>query len=91
MQEKEALEASITVLTANNQSTKSHKKDAAEHEAKDDQNEKVEDEKDSAGKAESAYSPVKERTKEKDSVVDHPLAVKEDEVEDTNQSQPDKV
>ena len=90
MQEKEALEASITVLTANNQSTKSDKEDAAEHETRDDQNEKLEGEKDGAGKT-GAYSPVKEQTKEKDSVVDHPLAVKEDEVEDTNQSQPDKV
>ena len=91
LQEKEALEASITVLTANNQSGKSCKKDAAEQETKDDENEKLEDERVSAGKAEGVHSPVKEQTKERDGVVDHPLAVREDAVEDTNQSQLDKV
>ena len=85
------MEASVNVLTTTgNQLTKSHKKEVTECETKD-QNEKLESEKNSTSKAEGAISPVREEGKEKDGVLDHPLAVKESDVEDANQSPPDKV
>lgn len=90
LQEKEALEASITVLTANNQSANSQKKDTAEHPEAKDQIEKLENDENSSFKAEGATSPIHEQVKEKVEVVDHPLALKEDEAEGAIQSQPDK-
>ena len=85
------MEASVNVLTTTgNQLTKSHKKEVTECETKD-QNEKLESEKNSTSKAVGAISPVREEGKEKDGVLDHPLAVKESDVEDANQSPPDKV
>lgn len=91
LQEKEALEASVNVLTtSSNQTSKSHKKEAAEKETKDHPNEKAEDEKDSTSKAEGAKSPLHEESKDQDGCLDHPLAVNEDTVEDANQSQPGK-
>ena len=91
LQEKEALEASITVLTTNNQSANNQKKDTAEHPEPKDQSEKLENDENSSFKAEGATSPVYEQVKEKVESVDHPLAVKEDEAENAIQSQPDKV
>lgn len=91
LQEKEALEASITVLTANNQSANSQKKDTTEHPETKDQIEKLENDENSSFKAEGATSPIHEQVKEKVEVVDHPLALKEDEAEGAIQSQPDKV
>ncbi|KAL9955161.1 hypothetical protein ACROYT_G036447 [Oculina patagonica] len=91
LQEKEALEASVNVLTtSNNQSTKStHKKEAAEGK---DQNESAEIEKNtnSASKGEGATSPLQEEGTQKEGVLDHPLAIKEDEVEHGEQSSEDK-
>ena len=92
MQEKEALEASVNVLTtSNNQTTKnSHKKEAADG---NDQNESVEDEKnsDSAGKGEVATSPLQEEVAHTEGVLDHPLVVKEDDVEHGKQLRQDEV
>ncbi len=92
MQEKEALEASVNVLTtSNNQSTKNtHKKEAAEGK---DQNESAEIEKNtnSASKGEGATSPLQEEGTQKEGVLDHPLAIKEDEVEHEKQLNEDKV
>lgn len=92
LQEKEALEASINVLTtSNNQSTKSsHKKDTGDGK---DQNESVEDEKNSnsAGKGEDATSPLQEEDAHTEGVLDHPLAVKEDDVEHGKQLHQDEV
>ena len=92
LQEKEALEASVNVLTtSNNQPTKSsHKKEAAEGK---DQNEIVEDEKnsDSVGKGEDATSPLQEEGAHMEGMLDHPLAVKEDDVEHGKQLHQDEV
>jgi len=90
LQEKEALEASVNVLTTNsNQTAKSPKKEAADHDTKD-HSERQGDEKTSASKPEDAKSPLHEDSKEKDQILDHPLTVKDDEVEDANQSQSNK-
>ena len=62
LQEKEASEASVNVLTTTSNQlhvTKSYQKEAAECETKD-QNEKLESEKNSTSKAEVAKSPVNE-------------------------------
>lgn len=92
LQEKEALEASINVLTtSNNQTTKSsHKKEAADGK---DQNESVEDEKisDSAGKSEDSSSSLQEEAVHMEGVLDHPLAVKEDDMEHGKQLHQDEV
>ena len=91
LQEKEALEASVNVLTTNsNQTAKNPKKEAADHDTKD-HSETQGDEKTSASKPEDAKSPLHEDSKEKDQIMDHPLAVKDDEVEDANQFQSNKV
>ena len=79
------------MTTSNNQTTKSsHKKEVADSK---DQNESVEDEKnsDSAGKGEDARSPLKEEGVQKEGVLDHPLAVKEDDVEHEKQLHHDEV
>lgn len=79
------------MTTSNNQTTKSSlKKDAADGK---DQNESVEDEKnsDSAGKGEDARGPLKEEAVHKEGVLDHPLAVKEDDVEHEKQLHQDEV
>jgi len=92
LQEKEALEASVNVLTtSHNQAPKSsHKKEAAEGK---DQNESVEDEKnsDSTGKKEVATSPLQEESEHMERVLDHPLAGKEDHVEHGKQLYQDEV
>ena len=92
LQEKEALEASVNVLTtSHNQTTKStHKKEAADSK---DQNESVEDEKNSdrTGKSEVATSPLQEEGAHMQGVLDHPLAVKEDDVEHAKQLHQDEV
>ena len=92
LQEKEALEASVTVLTtSSNQTTKnSSKKEAADGKA---QSESVEDEKksDSAGKGEVVTSPVQEESIHTGEVLDHPLAVKEDDLEHEKQLHQDEV
>ena len=79
------------MTTSNNQTTKSsHKKETADSK---DQNESVEDEKnsDSAGKSEDARSPLKEEGVQKEGVLDHPLVVKEDDVEHEKQLHQDEV
>lgn len=79
------------MTTSNNQTTKSsHKKETADSK---DQNESVEDEKnsDSAGKGEDARSPLKEEGVQKEGVLDHPLVVKEDDVEHEKQLHQDEV
>ena len=92
LQEKEALEASVNVLTtSSNQSTKnSSKKESADGKA---QNESVEDEKnsDGTGKDEVATSPLQEEGVHTGQVLDHPLAVKEDDVEPGKQLHQDEV
>lgn len=90
LQEKEALEASITALTASNQYTKSQKKDATVHTEGKDQREESEDEKSKPVQAQGTESPVHEHVVVKDEVTDHPLAVKEDEVQGKNHPQTDK-
>ena len=92
LQEKEALEASVTVLTtSSNQTTKnSSKKEAADGKA---QSETVEDVKKSgsAGKGEVVTSPVQEESIHTGEVLDHPLAVREDYVEHGKQLHQDEV
>ena len=92
LQEKEALEASVNVLTtSSNQTTKnSSKKETADGKV---QNESVEDERssDSAGKGEVATSPVQEECGHTGEVLDHPLAVKEDDLEHGKQLHQDEV
>lgn len=91
LQEKEALEASINVLTtSHNQSTKSSpKKEVADGK---DQNESAENEKssNSASKCEGATSSSQEEGTQKEEVLDHPLAIK-DAVEHEKESKEDKV
>lgn len=91
LQEKEALEASVNVLTtSSNQTTKnSSKKEAADGKA---QNESVEDEKnsDNAGKGEVVTSPLQEEGVHTGEGLDHPLAVKEDDVEHGKQLDQDE-
>ena len=92
LQEREALEASVNVLTtSSNQTTKnSSKKEAADGKA---QNESVEDEKnsDNAGKGEVVTSLLQEEGVHTGEVLDHPLAVKEDDVEHGKQLDQDEV
>lgn len=79
------------MTTSSSQTTKSsHKKEAAESK---DLNESVEDDKNrnSAGKGEDARSPLKEEGVHKEAVLDHPLAVKEDDVEHEKQLHQDEV
>lgn len=79
------------MTTSSNQSTKStHKKETAEGK---DQNESAESEKNSnsASKGEGAASPLQEEGPQKEGVLDHPLAIKEDEVEHGEQSNEEKV
>ena len=84
------MEASITALTASNQYTKSQKKDATVHTEGKDQREESEDEKSKPVQAQGTESPVHEHVVVKDEVTDHPLAVKEDEVQGKNHPQTDK-
>ena len=92
LQEKEALEASVNVLTtSSNQPTKnSSKRESADGKA---QNESVEDEKnsDSTGKDEVSTSPLEEEGVHTGEVLDHPLAVKEDDVGHGKQLHQDEV
>lgn len=79
------------MTTTSNQSTKSsYKKQSAD--AKD-QNESAADERNSnsASKGEGATSPLQEDGPHKEGVLDHPLAIKEDEAEDGKQLHRDEV
>lgn len=93
LQEKEALEASVNVLTTNSsQSTKTtHKKEATDGK---DQKEGVENEKNSNSASklgEGAASPLQEEGPQNEGVLDHPLAIKEDEGEHGEQLNEAKV
>jgi len=79
IQEKEALEASITALTA----TKVHA------EPKDDR-EVLDNEKNKPVKSEGTESTDQEQAVVEDGVVDHPLVTRDDEVPSDNQPQPHK-
>lgn len=80
IQEKEALEASITALTA----TKVHA------EPKDDR-EVLDNEKNKPVKSEGTESTDQEQAVVEDGVVDHPLVTRDDEVPSDNRPQPHKV
>ena len=80
IQEKEALEASITALTA----TKVHA------EPKDGR-EVLDNEKNKPVKSEGTKSADQEQVVVEDGVVDHPLVMRDNEVANDNQSQPHKV
>ena len=92
LQEKEALEASVKVLTtSNNQPTKpSHKKETT---SSKDQKESVKDKRsgENASKSDTITSPLEEDGVKKEEVLDHPLAIKDDEVNNGNHVQHDQV
>lgn len=86
LQEKEAIEASVKVLTSSNtQPTKSSHRNEPTHSK--DQKEVVKDENssDKASKGVGLASPLEEDGLKKGEVLDHPLAVKDDEGNDENQ------
>lgn len=89
LQEKEALEATVKVLTSGN--TKSSQRNEPSHSR--DQKEVVKDEisSDKASKSGGLASPLEEDGFKKGEVLDHPLAVKDDEGNDESQLPSDKV
>ena len=92
LQEKEALEATVKVLTSGNtQPTKSSQRNEPSHSR--DQKEVVKDEisSDKASKSGGLASPLEEDGFKKGEVLDHPLAVKDDEGNDESQLPSDKV
>ena len=92
LQEKEALEATVKVLTSGNtQPTKSSQRNEPSHSR--DQKEVVKDEisSDKASKSGGLTSPLEEDGFKKGEVLDHPLAVKDDEGNDESQLPSDKV
>lgn len=91
LQEKEALEATVKVLTSGNtQPTKSSQRNEPSHSR--DQKEVVKDEisSDKASKSGGLASPLEEDGFKKGEVLDHPLAVKDDEGNDESQLPSDK-
>lgn len=91
LQEKEALEATVKVLTSGNtQPTKSSQRNELSHSR--DQKEVVKDEisSDKASKSGGLASPLEEDGFKKGEVLDHPLAVKDDEGNDESQLPSDK-
>lgn len=91
LQEKEALEATVKVLTSGNtQPTKSSQRNEPTHSR--DQKEVVKDEisSDKASKSGGLASPLEEDGFKKGEVLDHPLAVKDDEGNDESQLPSDK-
>lgn len=91
LQEKEALEATVKVLTSGNtQPTKSSQRNEPSHSR--DQKEVVKDEisSDKASKSGGLASPLEEEGFKKGEVLDHPLAVKDDEGNDESQLPSDK-
>lgn len=91
LQEKEALEATVKVLTSGNtQPTKSSQRNEPSHSR--DQKEVVKDEisSDKASKSGGLASPWEEDGFKKGEVLDHPLAVKDDEGNDESQLPSDK-
>ena len=92
LQEKEALEATVKVLTSGNtQPTKSSQRNEPSYSR--DQKEVVKDEisSDKASKSGGLVSPLGEDGFKKGEVLDHPLAVKDDEGNDESQLPSDKV
>ncbi|XP_073245762.1 GRIP and coiled-coil domain-containing protein 1-like [Porites lutea] len=88
LSEKDALEASVNVLTTStNHVPKSLQKEAAESEADDHSGENGRNESKKTNKEEGAKNPLKGESVEGKEVLDHPLAVKENEVEGEDQSQ----
>lgn len=91
LQEKEALEATVKVLTSGNtQPTKSSQRNEPSHSR--DQKEVVKDEisSDKTSKSGGLASPLEEDGFKKGEVLDHPLAVKDDEGNDESQLPSDK-
>lgn len=91
LQEKEALEATVKVLTSGNtQPTKSSQRNEPTHSR--DQKEVVKDEisSDKTSKSGGLASPLEEDGFKKGEVLDHPLAVKDDEGNDESQLPSDK-
>lgn len=88
LREKDALEASVNVLTtSSNHVPKSLQKEAAESEADDHTGGNGRNESKKTNKEEGAKNPLKGESVEGKEVLDHPLAVKENEVEGEDQSQ----
>ena len=88
LREKDALEASVNVLTtSSNHAPKSLQKEAAESEADNHTGGNGRNESKKTNKEEGAKNPLKGESVEGKEVLDHPLAVKENEVEGEDQSQ----
>lgn len=88
LREKDALEASVNVLTtSSNHVPKSLQKEAAESEADNHTGGNGRNESKKTNKEEGAKNPLKGESVEGKEVLDHPLAVKENEVEGEDQSQ----
>ncbi|KAM7431188.1 GRIP and coiled-coil [Porites harrisoni] len=88
LREKDALEASVNVLTtSSNHVPKSLQKEAAESEADNHTGGNGRNESKKTNKEEDAKNPLKGESVEGKEVLDHPLAVKENEVEGEDQSQ----
>ncbi|CAH3174287.1 unnamed protein product [Porites lobata] len=88
LREKDALEASVNVLTtSSNHAPKSLQKEAAESEADNHTGVNGRNESKKTNKEEGAKNPLKGESVEGKEVLDHPLAVKENEVEGEDQSQ----
>lgn len=88
LREKDALEASVNVLTtSSNHAPKSLQKEAAESEADNHTGGNGRNESKKTNKEEGAKNPLKGEGVEGKEVLDHPLAVKENEVEGEDQSQ----
>lgn len=88
LREKDALEASVNVLTtSSNHAPKSLQKEAAESEADNHTGGNGRNESKKTNTEEGAKNPLKGESVEGKEVLDHPLAVKENEVEGEDQSQ----
>ncbi|CAH3177527.1 unnamed protein product [Porites evermanni] len=88
LREKDALEASVNVLTTStNHAPKSLQKEVAESEADPHTEGNGRNESKKTNKEEGAKNPLKGESVEGKEVLDHPLAVKENEVEGEDQSQ----
>ena len=88
LREKDALEASVNVLTtSSNHAPKSLQKEAAESEADNHTGGNGRNESKKTNKEEGAKNPLKGESVEGKEVLDHLLAVKENEVEGEDQSQ----